>query len=153
MHFKSASALLLTLGCCFSLPAWAAADPLVGTWKTIDDRTGYSLSDVEISKGKDNHYSAKIINTRAVPGAAALQSCEKCAGSQKNMPLLGMTLLSGLTADPAKDNEFVGGRLLDPKSGRHYTARARLLSGGKHLVIHGRSGGAAVGRNLTWVKN
>ncbi|AYA03537.1 DUF2147 domain-containing protein [Acinetobacter sp. WCHAc010034] len=153
MHFKSASALLLTLGCCFSLPALAAADPLVGTWKTIDDRTGYSLSDVEISKGKDNHYSAKIINTRAVPGAAALQSCEKCAGSQKNMPLLGMTLLSGLTADPAKDNEFVGGRLLDPKSGRHYTARARLLSGGKHLVIHGRSGGAAVGRNLTWVKN
>jgi len=71
MHFKSASALLLTLGCCFSLPALAAADPLVGTWKTIDDRTGYSLSDVEISKGKDNHYSAKIINTRAVPGAAA----------------------------------------------------------------------------------
>lgn len=153
MRFQSVSALLFAFGCFIHLPASAASDPLIGTWKTIDDRTGYSLADVVISKGKDNNYAAKIINTRAVPGTAALQNCEKCTGAQKNMPLIGMTTLSGLASNPEKSNEFVGGMLLDPKSGQQYTARARLISGGKHLVIHGRTNGSAVGRNLTWVKN
>ena len=31
-------------------------DPLVGKWKTIDDRTGYSRADAEISKQTDGTY-------------------------------------------------------------------------------------------------
>ena len=46
----------------------------------------------------------------------------------------------------------VGGRLLDPNSGLQYSARARLMNSGKHLIIHSRTEGSAVGRNLTWVK-
>ena len=49
MKFNLITALFLSLYS-FSFAAWAAADPLLGTWKTIDDRTGYSLSDVVISK-------------------------------------------------------------------------------------------------------
>ncbi len=143
--------LAAAAGCLFSLSA-AAADPLVGTWKTIDDRTGFSLADVQISKNKNNEYSATIISMRAVPGTTAPQNCEKCSGKQKNMPIIGLTTLSGLEADPEHLHEFVGGRLLDPNSGLQYSARARLMNSGKHLIIHSRTEGSAVGRNLTWVK-
>lgn len=153
MKRRAVPAFILALGCSVSLSTLATTDPLIGTWKTIDDRTGYSLSDVVISKGKDNLYVAKIMNTRAVPGATPMQKCEKCTGPEKNMPIVGMTTLSGLTENPANTNEYIGGVLLDPKSGQHYSARARLMNGGKHLIIHSRRDGATVGRNQTWVKN
>ncbi|MGE8654518.1 MAG: DUF2147 domain-containing protein [Acinetobacter gandensis] len=147
------STLLFGLCTTLSLSTFAAGDPLVGTWKTIDDRTGYSLSDVVIRKDKDNHYSATIINTRNIPGATHYDICSKCSGPQKNQPLIGLTTMTGLTADPSQENSFVGGVILDPKSGQHYHARARLMSNGKHLVIHGRLEGSSLGRNVTWVKN
>lgn len=148
------TALILAFSCMTSLAAWAAtSDPLVGTWKTIDDRTGYSLSDVIIQKNKNNEYSAKIINVRSVPGAETLANCIKCTGPEKNQPLVGLTTLTGLTIDPHNAFEFNGGELLDPKSGQRYQARARLMSNGKHLIIHSSMEGSAVGRNITWVKN
>ena len=30
--------------------SFAQSDPLIGKWKTVDDRTGYSRADVEIQK-------------------------------------------------------------------------------------------------------
>ncbi|RKG31293.1 DUF2147 domain-containing protein [Acinetobacter tianfuensis] len=148
------SAVLFSLGTALStLTSAAASDPLVGTWKTIDDRTGYSLSDVVIRKNKDNQYSATIISTRSIPGASEMTLCEKCEGAQKNTPLVGLTTLTGLTANPGNNKEFAGGNLLDPKSGQHYNARARLMNNGKHLIIYSSQQGAAVGRNITWVKD
>ena len=38
--------------CCSSLAYAANADPLLGKWKTLDYRTGFSLSDVVMSKDK-----------------------------------------------------------------------------------------------------
>ena len=148
------TALILAFSFVASVPAWAAtSDPLVGTWKTIDDRTGYSLSDVIIQKNKNNEYSAKIINVRSVPGAESMTTCIKCTGPEKNQPLVGLTTLTGLTTDPHNALEFNGGHLLYPKSGQRYQARARLMSNGKHLIIRSSMEGAAVGRNITWVKN
>ncbi len=138
---------------CSLSSAFAAIDPLVGTWKTIDDRTGYSLADVVIRKDKHDLYSATIIQSRSVPGTANVSTCTQCTGAQKNKPMVGLTTLSGLSADPEKPNEFVGGVMLDPKSGKHYNARARLMNNGKHLIINGRTEGSAIGRNVTWVKN
>lgn len=130
------------------------ADPLVGIWKTIDDRTGYSLADVSIHKDKQTQqYSAKIINIRGVPGAMTSEVCNKCTGEHKNQPLIGLETLTGLKAIAGKDHEFQYGELLDPTTGQVYTARARLMSNGKHLLVYGKVSGSTVGRNFTWVKN
>ena len=132
----------------------AQNDPLVGTWKTIDDRTGYSLADVVIKKDeKTQQYSATIINTRSVPGAIPTERCTQCTGKTKNQPLVGLETLSGLVAVPGKNNEFRHGQWLDPNNGQYYDARARLMSNGKHLVIHSSAAQSSVGRNFTWVKN
>ena len=48
---------------------FAESDLLVGKWKTIDDRTGYSRADVEIRKKPDGTYEGIIVETRNIPGA------------------------------------------------------------------------------------
>lgn len=153
MNSKLRTSLFMLLTGTISFSSFASTDPLIGKWKTIDDRTGYSLSDVIIQKDKNNHYSATIIDVRAVPGAYQNTVCEKCSGANKNKPLIGMTMLSGLTLHPDKNNEFIDGTFLDPVTGQQYPARARLGNHGKHLIIRGSKDGSAVGRNITWVKN
>ncbi|NNG81257.1 DUF2147 domain-containing protein [Acinetobacter sp. ANC 5378] len=153
MNSKLRTSLFMLLTGTISFSSFASTDPLIGKWKTIDDRTGYSLSDVIIQKDKNNHYSATIIDVRAVPGAYQNTVCEKCIGANKNKPLIGMTMLSGLTLHPDKNNEFIDGTFLDPVTGQQYPARARLGNHGKHLIIRGSKDGSAVGRNITWVKN
>jgi hypothetical protein len=153
MNSKLRTSLFSLLTVTISFSSFASTDPLIGKWKTIDDRTGYSLSDVIIQKDKNNHYSATIIDVRAVPGAYQNTICEKCIGANKNKPLIGMTTLSGLTLHPDKNNEFIDGTFLDPVTGQQYPARARLGNHGKHLIIRGSKDGSAVGRNITWVKN
>jgi aldehyde dehydrogenase len=67
----SCSLFVLSSLCAFS--SFAATDPLVGKWKTIDDKTGYSLSDVMIEKDKNNSYKAVIVSTREIPGAVKIE--------------------------------------------------------------------------------
>ena len=153
MNSKLRTSLFMLFTVTVSCSGFASSDPLIGQWKTIDDRTGYSLSDVIIQKDKSNHYSAKIIDVRAVPEAYLNTVCEKCSGTNKNKPLVGMTTLSGLTLNPEKNNEFIDGTFLDPVTGQQYPARARLGNHGKHLIIRSSKDGSAVGRNITWVKN
>ncbi len=98
----------------------------MGTWKTIDDGTGYSLADVVIRKDKHDLYSATIIQSRSVPGTANVRHARNAPVLRKNKPMVGLTTLSGLSADPEKPNEFVGGVMLDPKSGKRYNARAHF---------------------------
>ena len=151
MKYNLIPTLLLSL-CSVSLYAAADTDPLIGTWKTIDERTGYSLADVAISKDKDQNYTAKIIRTRAIPGTALQETCIKCSGTQKNIPIIGMAMLTGLNADPKHRREYIDGKMIDPLSGQQSIARARLMNSGKHLLIHSRPEGSTVGRNITWVK-
>lgn len=46
--------------CCSSLAYAANADPLLGKWKTLDYRTGFSLSDVVMNKDKQGAYAAQL---------------------------------------------------------------------------------------------
>lgn len=98
----SCSLFVLSSLCAFS--SFAATDPLVGKWKTIDDKTGYSLSDVIIEKDKNNSYKAVIVSTREIPGAVKIENCSKCDGVNKNQPIVGMTTLSHLQLDNANDS-------------------------------------------------
>ena len=146
----SCSLFVLSSLCAFS--CFAATDPLVGKWKTIDDKTGYSLSDVMIEKDKNNSYKAVIVSTREIPGAVKIENCSKCDGIHKNQPIVGMTTLSHLQLDNPKDLTYSHGQFLDPFTGLRYDAYARLSNNGKHLRIRGTSTENGGGRNITWVK-
>lgn len=136
-----------------SVMSWAASeDPLIGKWKTIDDRSGYSRADVEIKKKPDGTYEGIIVETRSLPGSEKMIICTQCPGQLKDKPFLGLPFVWGFKASPSSSNEYIDGRVLDPIGGKIYKAKARLSSSGRHLTIRGYIGVSVIGRSVTWVK-
>ena len=152
MSLKLIAQILVVSSLTFSSVTQASNDPLVGKWKTIDDRTGYSLSDVVIQKNKTGSYSATIVEIRAAPGAVMQTACVKCNGEHKNKPLVGFTPLYNLKNSANSSSEFINGKYVDPRTGNEYQSKAHLSNNGKHLIIRNTTPGATTGRNLTWVK-
>ena len=63
-------------------------DPLIGTWKVIDDRTGYYVVEVVIRKNsKTQQYSAVITQNLASAATGNSDLCSKCQGALKINPL------------------------------------------------------------------
>jgi uncharacterized protein (DUF2147 family) len=127
-------------------------DPLVGKWKTVDDRTGYSRADVEISKKPDGTYEGIIVATRSVPGTEKMLLCTNCPGNLKGKPFLGLPFIWGFKQNPDNPREFNHGRVLDPIGGKIYQGKARISASGKHLNLRGYVGVSVIGRSVTWIK-
>lgn len=151
--YKLSFAILTTLSTILLSPnILASSDPLIGTWKTIDNRTGYSLSDIRIQKLKDGRYKATILAIRAVPGTALQTTCSQCTGALKNKPLIGFSPLYNFKVSHVKSNEFIDGKYIDPITGLEYTSHIRLSNNGKHLLIRNTTANSNFSSNLTWVK-
>jgi uncharacterized protein (DUF2147 family) len=137
--------LLLTLGAGRS-DAQAAPSP-VGTWHTISDVTGKPRGVIEIREEK-----GEIIGTARgslVAGEKNDMVCSKCPGDRKDKPIMGMDILRGLHAD---GDEWTGGEILDPDTGKTYKAKIRLEDGGKKLILRGYIGFSLIGRSQTWIR-
>ena len=132
--------------------SYANDDPLVGKWKTIDDRTGYSRADVEIKKKPDGTYEGIIVETRNIPGTDKMVICSNCPGQLKDKPFLGLPFIWGFKNDPDNPLAYVQGKVLDPIGGKIYKGKARLNASGKRLTIRGYVGVSIIGRSVTWIK-
>lgn len=143
-------------GCVFSamsaLSIAAENDPLVGKWKTVDDRTGYSRADVEIRKKADGTYEGVIVTTRNVPGTDKMVICSNCPGELKNKPFIGLPFIWDFKQDPKNPREYQNGKVLDPIGGKIYKGKARLSTTGRHLTLRGYVGVSVIGRSVTWIK-
>ena len=128
------------------------AQDLSGTWKTIDDKTGYARAEVQISKQKNGQYTGKIIKVHAIPNRPAISHCEKCSGTLKNAPLLGLPILSGFQQNPDKEGEFIHGQVRDPLTGNIYSGKGRLNARGNVLTLRGYIGTTLLGRTVSWIK-
>lgn len=117
----------------------------VGTWKTIDDATGKEKSYVEIFE-KDGKYYGKV--SKILTKGKENSKCDKCSGDLKGKPILGMMVLNGLKKD---GEEWSGGKIIDPNSGKEYKASMKL-NGKDKLDVRGYVGISLVGRTQTWQK-
>ncbi|WP_111860087.1 DUF2147 domain-containing protein [Acinetobacter sp. CFCC 10889] len=129
-----------------------AASPLVGYWKSVDDRTGEALSLIEIKKLEDGTYGGFILHRFAAPGSVALTHCTKCPEPYKNKPLVGMQILSGFIEDPKKPNNFINGKVLEAKSGKIFEGKGQLVADGRRLRLRGFIGVSMLGRTQVWLK-
>ena len=118
---------------------------VIGKWKTIDDETGQAKSIVEIYENAGKIYG-KIIEIFDEKRKNDL--CKECSGADKNKPIQGMVILRGLTKD---DDEYSGGKIIDPKNGKIYKCTIALESKDK-LKIHGYIGFSFIGRSQYWVR-
>jgi uncharacterized protein (DUF2147 family) len=119
-----------------------------GLWKTIDDRSGQAKGLIRIREiaGK---FEGKIDKIFPKPGDDPAPRCEKCEGSLHNQPVLGLTFLWGFTK---QGDEYQGGEILDPESGKIYQAKMKLVDGGKKLEVRGFIGFSLFGRTQIWLR-
>lgn len=129
-----------------------AASPLVGYWKSVDDRTGEALSIIEIKKLENGTYGGFIVHRFAAPGGVPLTHCTKCPEPYRNKPLIGMQILSGFIEDPKKPNNFIHGKVLEAKSGKIFEGKGQLVADGRRLRLRGFIGVSMLGRIQVWVK-
>jgi uncharacterized protein (DUF2147 family) len=131
-----------------SATAHAAEVSPIGLWKTIDDKTGQPRGLVRIRE-VNGQYEGKVEKTFPKPGEETNPKCEKCDGLRRNQPVIGMTILWGLTK---QGDEYQGGEILDPEDGKVYRARMRFLDGGKKLDVRGFIGFSLFGRSQIWIR-
>lgn len=151
MNRKFIGAAALLFGLINPLAAMPV-DPLIGTWKVIDDYTGYYISDIVIRKNsKTQQYSAVITKNYPLPGTPMTEVCTKCQGTLKNQPIFGMEALKGLVAD-ASNQQFSKGVWVNPQDGRVYNIDARLNTSGDQMKVQGKANNSNTVSNMIWKK-
>jgi len=129
--------------------AHAATDTAAGLWHTIDDATGKVRSLVRINE-HGGAYSGKVEQILiTLPDDDPQHRCIHCTGERKDQPIVGMTVLWGMRRD---GDAYTGGELLDPHTGKTYSAKMTLLEGGKKLDVRGFIGFSLIGRSQIWVR-
>jgi uncharacterized protein (DUF2147 family) len=116
---------------------------IVGKWKTIDDTTGEAKSIVEVFSKSGKIY-AKVVEI--LDPANKNSVCKKCSGEDKNKPILGLTIIKGLSKD---GSEYNSGEILDPNNGKSYKCALSLESKDK-LKVRGYIGFSLLGRTQYW---
>ena len=138
--------LLALLALVMSVSASAQLSAILGDWKTVDDKTGERRSIVTIYKGSDGLYYGKI--SKMLMYQELDLKCEECKGEDHNAPIEGLVIIRGMKAE---DGQLVGGKVLDPESGKFYYGKIYLKDG--KLVLRGSLDKRGfLGRNQTWVK-
>jgi uncharacterized protein (DUF2147 family) len=128
--------------------ALAQASSPVGRWRAFDEKTGQPKSIIEISE-VNGELRGTVERVFSPPAPSLNPLCEKCSGDRKNKPVVGMLMLWGMKKD---GDEFAGGRLLQPETGKEVRGKLKLIDGGKKLEIRGFVGLAIAGRTATWIR-
>ena len=142
--------LLLCAGALLAVAsAFADTSSPVGLWRTIDDKTGKERSLIRITEanGVFEGKVEKLLNRQ--PDDDPDNLCRKCEGARKDQPIVGMTILWALKKD---GDQFGGGEILDPKNGKIYRAKMKLVDNGAKLEVRGFIGISLLGRSQTWIR-
>ena len=121
----------------------ANSQTIFGKWHSFNDETQEVESVIEVYE-KNGKAFAKIIEIKNPDRKTAV--CDKCKGPKKDKPILGMEILSGLKKN---DDEWSGGKILDPKNGKEYKCYIKLVEDNK-LKIRGYIGFSLLGRTAFW---
>ena len=134
---------LITLLLCITAMTSMQSQSVIGKWKTIDDTTGEAKSIVEVFSKSGKIY-AKVVDI--LDPANKNSVCKQCSGEDKNKPILGLTIIKGLSKD---GSEYNSGEILDPKNGKLYKCALTLESKDK-LKVRGYIGFSLLGRTQYW---
>jgi uncharacterized protein (DUF2147 family) len=147
---KTTVRFVLCAGLLFAaVTAFADTTTPAGLWRTIDDKTGKERSLIRITEANGVYEGKveKLLNRQADDDPDNL--CRKCEGARKDQPIIGMTILWGLKKD---GDQFSGGEILDPKNGKTYRAKMKVMDNGARLEVRGFIGVSLFGRSQVWVR-
>ncbi|MET0544480.1 MAG: DUF2147 domain-containing protein [Variovorax sp.] len=138
---------LTTIALVAAVGSAAAQMTPVGTWQTVNEKTGEISSEVRISEtnGVLSGRIEKVLRKDAKPGAV----CGECADDRKDKPITGLEIIRGVKKAEGK-SVWEDGTILDPENGKAYTLRLTPIDGGKKLEVRGSMFG--IGRTQTWTR-
>ena len=148
-HLKRSGALAFILAAALvTSGALAESTSPIGLWKNIDDASGKIRALIRIAESNGT-LQGKIEQVFPGPSEDRNPKCEKCEGALKNVPVIGLVILSGLKKDGA---EYTGGKILDPDHGKVYSAKIQMTDAGKKLNVRGYVGVSMLGRSQIWLR-
>jgi uncharacterized protein (DUF2147 family) len=117
----------------------------VGTWATVDDKSGKVRSTVEIHEQGGKVFGKIVGLTEPDDAQGRPRTCHACQGADKDQPIVGLVIIRDLA--PSGDR-YKGGTILDPEDGKVYKAELWVDDG--KLKVRGYVG--FFYRTQTWVK-
>jgi uncharacterized protein (DUF2147 family) len=142
MRYLAASIVLTVI--CIVSPV-SAADPVVGKWKTVDDKTGKVVSEVELYEQGGKLFGKITGLTEPTNADGKPKTCTACQGADKNQPIVGLVIIKDLSAS---GDRYKGGTIMDPDDGKVY--RAEVWPEDGKLKVRGYMG--PFYRTQTWLK-
>jgi uncharacterized protein (DUF2147 family) len=121
----------------------SAQSSVFGKWKSIDDQTGKALAIIEIFE-KNNKVYGRVIEVLNPKNKNHI--CSNCSDEDKDKPIIGLVVMKGLKKD---GDEYNGGKILDPKTGKLYKCYINLEDEDK-LKVRGYIGISLFGRTQYW---
>jgi uncharacterized protein (DUF2147 family) len=140
-RFLLAGPLIVLLTASIALAAGSPA----GKWKTVDEKSGKVVSEVELYDEGGKLYGKIVGLTDPNNAQGQPKKCTACTGEDKDKPIVGLVIIKGLSPD--KDR-YKGGTILDPDDGKVY--KAEVWEEGGKLKVRGYLG--VFYRTQTWVK-
>jgi uncharacterized protein (DUF2147 family) len=121
----------------------AQSQNILGTWRTVDDETGETKSNVQLYEENGKVYGKVIALLRK--NVDPNRVCDKCTDWRKGQKIVQMVIVRDLT----KSGEtWKGGKILDPEKGKEYSCTMWLEGG--NLKVRGWIG--PFFRTQTWYK-
>ena len=146
---KQTAAVGLILAAALTVQPVRAGDASpAGLWKNVDDVSGKPRALIRITESNGT-LQGKIERVFSGPTEDPNPKCDKREGANRNAPVIGLAILSGLTKD---GDEYAGGQILDPDNGKVYRSEVRLIDDGKKLSVRGYIGVPMLGRSQTWLR-
>ena len=136
--------LVIAMMALLVLPALAVDSPL-GKWKTVDDKSGKTVSDVEIYDQGGKVFGRIVGLAEPNDAQGKPKICTKCTGPDKDKPIVGLVIIKDLAA---AGDRYKGGTITDPEDGKVY--KAELWTEGATLKVRGYLG--MFYKTQTWLK-
>jgi uncharacterized protein (DUF2147 family) len=122
-----------------------AADPIVGKWNTVDEKSGKVVSEVELYDQEGKLFGKITGLTTPNDAQGKPRTCTKCQGANKDKPIVGLVILKDLSPSGER---YKGGTITDPEDGKVYKSELWMEDG--KLKVRGYLG--RFYRTQTWLK-
>jgi uncharacterized protein (DUF2147 family) len=135
------------MGALLFVQAASGAPTAVGVWRQVDE-AGKVGALVTITE-EGGFFVGRLSRLFLDAGDDPNPMCKKCPGDKHNQPILGLVFIEGMKQSGL---DYDGGTILDPETGRVYSANMHLSADGNQLIVRGYLALSLFGRSQTWVR-
>jgi uncharacterized protein (DUF2147 family) len=129
----------------FAVGPRLVADSVLGTWHTLDDKTGKVRSTVEVYEEGGKVLARITALTEPDDARGHPKVCGRCAGADKDRPIVGLVIVKDMSP---RGGRYAGGTITDPADGKVYKAELWVEDG--KLKVRGYQG--ILYKTKTWLR-